>query len=538
MEAETKSRPIPSQMSDDPYDNISAQLNDDESMENSSMISGSFMDEDDVYRNNYAGGSRKRKRAPEIAVAEQHHRMYGDTLLDYFVLAADDAAPGGLEPPLAPVPPPGYPPDRAIDDQGHTAFHWAAAMGDLPVIRIFLERRADIAARNIRGETPLIRAVMFTNNFEKGTMSQVVELLKESICIQDNFNGTILHHVAATTQSHSRKKSARYYFDVLLNRLSQLLPPHEFSNFLNARDLRGDTALHIVARNNARKCVRTLLGRGAIGDILNNERETADQLIHLARATRHEDYALASSSPAQDLALTNGYASTRPSAHALITQPSPNYTTVAARSFSSSFGPLVSGKGLQIALALDSEVQDKDTDIAEAQRLLQNAEQDRHLVRQKTFALMTHLDVGEDEQELDDLTRDHEILKAVALSYLEQTQHRELHGEVLAKEKRLPADALRPQTNGITPPSDDSVKEKCRFATELALEQEARKEAVLSVVQAQATAGMSDKGESSKELIASLTGVSLEEVVGLVPELLEELERGRMDGGAKAGVVV
>jgi len=525
-------------MSDDPYDNISAQLNDDESMENSSMISGSFMDEDDLYRNNYAGGSRKRKRAPEVAVAEQHHQMYGDTLLDYFVLASDDSAPGGLEPPMPPVPPPGYPPDRAIDDQGHTAIHWAAAMGDIPVVRIFLERHADIAARNIRGETPLIRAVMFTNNYEKGTMSQLVELLKDSICIQDNFNGTILHHVAATTQSHSRKKMARYYVDVLLNRLSQLLPPLEFSNFLNARDLKGDTALHIVARNNARKCVRTLLGRGAIGDLLNNDRETADQLIHLARATRHEDYALASSSPTQDLALTNGYTSARPSAHALITQPSPNYTTAAARSFSSSFGPLVSGKGLQIALALDSEVQDKDTDIAEAQRLLQNAEQERHLVRQKTFALMTSMDVGEDEQELDDLTRDHANLNAVAQSYIEQTQHRELHNEVRANEKRLPAAAHRPQTNGVTSPSDESVKEKYQVAMHLAAEQEGRKESVMAVVHAQATAGMSDKGESCKELIASLTGVSHEDVVGLVPELLEELEMARMDVGGKVGIVV
>jgi len=159
-------------------------------------------------------------------------------------------------------------------------------------------------------------------------------------------------------------------------------------------------------------------------------------------------------------------------------------------------------------------------------------------VRQKTFALMTNMDVGEDEQELDDLTRDHAALKAVAQSYLEQTQHQELHGEVRAKEKRLPAEAHRLQTNGVTSPSDESVKEKCQFATELAAEQESRKESVMAVVQAQATAGMSDRGESCKELIASLTGVSHEEVVGLVPELLEELEMARMDGGAKVAIVV
>lgn len=528
-------------MSDDPYDNISAQLNDDESMENSSMVSGSFMDEDDVYRNNYAGGARKRKRAPEIAVVEQHHQLYGDELLDYFVQASDDAPSGRLIPPSPPAIPGEYPPDRAIDDQHHTAMHWAAAMGDIPVVKMFLDRNADIGARNIRGETPLIRAVIFTNNHEKQTMPQLVDLLRDSVCIRDNFDGTILHHAAATTQSHSRKKIARYYLDVLLSKLSQLLPPQEFSSFLNARDLKGDTALHIVARNNARKCIRTLLGCGAGGDLRNNQHETADELMHNARVNRQESYVLASSSPPHgELALTNGYTTSRPTtSHALITHSSPNYTTAAARSFSSSFGPLVSGKGLQIALALDSEVQDKDTDLAEATRLLENADQERHLIRQRTFALMTNLDVGEDEHELEELRREYKDLKAIAESYLEQAQHRELHAEVRAEEQRLPAEAHRPKVNGVVA-SAESLKEKLHIAKELAAEQQRRKELVKTVVQATATAGMSAKGESCKELIASLTGVSEEEVVGLVPELLEELEMSRMDGagGGKMAVAV
>ena len=522
-------------MSDDPYDNISTQLNDDESMENSSLVSGSFMDEDDVYRNNYAGGSRKRKRASEMAVMEQHHQLYGDELLDYFVQTSDDATPGRLEPPSPPPVPSEYPPDRAIDDQNHRALHWAAAMGDIPVVRMFLERNADIGARNIRGETPLIRAVIFTNNYEKGTMPQLVDFLKDSVCIQDNFNATILHHVAATTQSHSRKKIARYYLDVLLSKLSQLLPPQDFSTFVNARDSKGDTALHIVARNNARKCVRTLLGRGAVGDLPNNERETADQIIHLARSTRHDDYALASSSPPHgQLTLTNGYPATQPPNH----QPSPNYTTAAARSFSSSFGPLVSGKGLQIALALDSEVQDKDTDLADASRLLQNAEQERHLIRQQTFALMTTLDAGEDEHELEELATEYSELKAISESYLEQSQHRELHAEVRAEEQMLPAEAHRPNLSNGVMSVDEGLQEKLKVAVELSAEQERRKRLVETVVQAQAEAGMSEKGESCKELIASLTGVAREDVGGLVPELLEELEMARMDGGGKMVAVV
>lgn len=496
------------------------------------------MDEEDIYRNGQAGGSRKRKRAPEVAIAEQHHQMYGDALLDHFVVVSDEAASGGVGPPMPPVPPPGYPPDRAIDEQQHTALHWAASMGDIPVVRIFLERNADTCTRNVRGETPLIRGVMFTNNYEKGTMGQLVDLLKDSICVQDNFNGTILHHIAATTQSHSRKKTARHYLEVLLNKLSQLLPPHELLNFLNARDLKGDTALHIVARNNARKCVRTLIGRGAVSDLLNNDRETADQLIHHSRSTRHDDYILGSSSPAQGaMTLTNGYAEHHSPSNALITQASPNYSTAAARSFSSSFAPLVSGKGVQIALALDSEVQDKDADLEEASRLQQKAELERRSVRQKMFALMTTADAEDEEQDHENLVKASNDLKGTSESYLEQSQHRELHGEVRAEEQRLPAEAHRPKSNGVAILSDDSLTEKTQPGTDLALEQKQRDTLVGLVCQAQATAGMSAQGESCKELIATLTGVSQEEVVALVPELLEELEMAKMDGGGKVAIV-
>ena len=527
-------------MSDDPYDNISAQLNDDESVENSSMISGSFVQEDD-YRGAYSGASRKRKRAPEAVMVDQHHQLYGDSLLDYFVLSSEN--PVGLESGMPPSPPPGYQVDRAIDDQQHTAIHWAAAMADIPVVRLFLDLSADIGARNIRGETPLIRAVIFTNNYEKHTMGQLVDLLKDSICIHDNFSGTVLHHIAATTQSQSRKKVARYYFDVLLSKLSQMLPPPEFTNFLNARDLKGDTALHIVARNNARKCIRTLLGRGAAGDIPNNDRETADQLIHLARLQRHDEYALASSSPVpHEPSLTNGHITTyRTEPSLTIQKQSPKYSTAAACSFSDFFGPLASGKGLQIALALDSEVQDKSADLAEGQRLLHNVENERHLVRQRTFALMTGMDVGEDEQELEDLKREHKDLQAVTQSFLEQSQHRELHQEIRFGETQLPRSAHRVEINGANNNLPEPVlAEKFIAAHHLAGEQDKRRRMVESVVRAQATAGMSEKGEGCKELIAQLTGVGRDEVGGLVPELLEELEMSKTEGlaGAAGGVLL
>ncbi|KAI4207261.1 MAG: hypothetical protein LQ349_009866, partial [Xanthoria aureola] len=44
------------------------------------------------------------------------------------------------------------------------------------------------------------------------------------------------------------------------------------------------------------------------------------------------------------------------------------------------------------------------------------------------------------------------------------------------------------------------------------------------LVQAQALAGMSEKGEIYKRLIAASVGVSVQEVAELVPDVLRELE--------------
>lgn len=76
-------------MSEDQYEGISAQLNDDESIGQSEIGSESFMGEEDMmYRQQH--GSRKRKRAPVPDFVEQQHTWYADSLLDYFMLSDSD----------------------------------------------------------------------------------------------------------------------------------------------------------------------------------------------------------------------------------------------------------------------------------------------------------------------------------------------------------------------------------------------------------------------------------------------------------------
>ncbi|KAL8645487.1 MAG: hypothetical protein Q9226_007283, partial [Calogaya cf. arnoldii] len=479
--------PPPSQISEDLYDGISNQLNDDESLAHSEIGSESFMGDEDVTYG-HPPGSRKRKRGPDISYFEQQHTFYADSLLDYFMLSESDRL-YRLEPPQ---PPKGFAVNKPIDEQGHTALHWGAAMGDIETIRMFIKRGARIDVPNVRGETPLIRAVLFTNNHEKETMPKIVDILLDTITKRDNYGATVLHHVAMTTKSSSRKRSARYYLNVLLTKLGDLLSPGDFARFLEARDNNGDTAVHIVARHNAKKCVREFQGRGVSFDIPNENGETAAQIMHRFQGYRVEDInAIASSSPAQPGGgiHLNGHHNEplRSSMKATSSFPglaSSQYEAQSAQSFSTSFGPTVNDKALQVTLAMEDELQQMDASLADATRLVQQTTQERNAVRQETAQLTRDDMTLGDEEKVKRLYCEKEDLTAVCESHLEYEQHRNLHAEVSVREQQ------RAQMNGTTEEEGEVTPDKIQAAYMLASEQERRRGLSRELVNAQSLAGM------------------------------------------------
>ncbi|KAJ2681576.1 transcriptional regulator swi6, partial [Coemansia spiralis] len=56
--------------------------------------------------------------------------------------------------------------DVAIDEQGHTAVHWAAALARIHVLDLLLCRGADPRRLNYDSESALVRAVQVTNNYD------------------------------------------------------------------------------------------------------------------------------------------------------------------------------------------------------------------------------------------------------------------------------------------------------------------------------------------------------------------------------------
>ena len=519
-----ESKALPAPRNEDQYDNISSQLNDDDTPDNSTVVSESMIDDPDLVQR-YSGG-RKRKRAEPMSMISKHdhqHRMYADALLDYFMLHNEDATYLTLHPP---TPPDDFEVNRSIDSQGHTALHWAAAMGEIEIVKDLILRGSDIEARNIRGETPLIRAALFANCYEKGTMPKMVFLLQDSIMIPDRFGGTILHHVAHTAQSCSKTTRARYYLDILLNKVAEKVSSHEFSAFINTPDNHGDTAFHIAARF-SRRCMRAFQSVGASDNIPNHNNETVSRYIELrAKAQKKGDHFMTSSSPLQpDGSLSNGRKLETPSNRSIFILPTDDLQTTSARSFSESFG-MISEKANEVLQAVETEIKEKDDALAEANRLLQNAVNERHLVRQQSYPLAAEIE----DEDIKRMRIELENEKKEAEALAEQRQHSTLHSLVRAEENQA---VVRQNSNGI--PSEDDIEAKVRVARDLHSEQELRRQLTREVVQRLPEAGISEKGEELIRLVAKALAVEVGEVPGLLPEVLEELEMGRLEGHGVVG---
>ena len=505
-------------MSDD-YDNLSTQLHDDDSQDADTIDSTSYIDGDEGYGNNYTiASSRKRKRGqPDFA--DQQHMVFADALLDYFILSSTDG------PTMNPAPPPQIPLNfelnRPIDDQWHTALHWAVAMGDMSIVKLLIHRGANTAVRNRRGETPLVRAVVFTNNFEKRSMRELMPMLSDTITNLDHHGASVLHHIVMTTNSRVRRKCALYYLDAVLDALDTTHDNQQLAQILNIQDKGGDTALHIAVRYGAKKCVHALCDRGARGNIVNRKGETADQLLADTQAV--DLHLISSSPPIPAFSLTNGHDAVKASRAA----PSTYYRTEQARSFSQSFDAMTQEKSMQIALALDEESKERDEVLDEAQQAYEKVEQERHEIQQ---ALSHHLaqDVGNDDEQFRQSQEHYEAEKAEAKSYSEQIQHRELHRTVRDEELALPKEAHFHQPNGVIT-DDRNVEEQARAAIDLAMEQSKRRKLTTTVVDARASAGMGPHGEAMKRLVSATVGVPIDEVtMDLADDLMEELDGSKI----------
>jgi len=504
-------------MMEDDIDNISSQLNDDESIaDDTTVASASFMAEDDRYDMSQPNtGHRKRKREDQQQNAtEQAHMLYADELLDYFLLSQKHERHPKPEPPI------NFQPDWLIDTDGHCALHWAAAMGDIEVIKELKRFGADIGFKNNRGETPLMRATMFTNSQDKQSMALVIRELIQSVTAVDYCQSTVLHHAAAITHSRQKHQCARYYLDELLNVLGEYLQPQQVENLIDARDMEGNTALHIAAQNKARKCVRALMGRGARTDIPNNEGITADELIQELnqhkRSEHHHNQASSSPYlfPVDDFP-DHGYK--------MPEEPRRNITHIseAAMSIEKKITPLMLEKFQDLAQSFDEELVEKDTSEREARRILNTTRQELEELNLELIDLTAH---RETEAEATQSINRLEYAKNMVMSVVEQQQKISLWGRIKQEENKL---------NGHL--AEDEIAERVMFAKILMEEQNKRQKLLVQYRDGLSKADNGEickSGDKYRRLIHRTLGHDPKYIDENIDTLIEELsEEHRAIGG-------
>ncbi|KAK9467247.1 hypothetical protein V1512DRAFT_283554 [Lipomyces arxii] len=168
--------------------------------------------------------------------------------------------------------------DVAIDELGHAALHWAAALARIQLVEDLVSRGADPRRGNYAGETALVRAVLVTNNLDQSSFPQLLDMLYPAITLADNQGRTVLHHIALTAGIKGRSGASRYYLECLLEWIVRRGPAGSrnsvglgrfMSEVVNARDKNGDTSLNIAARVGNKSIVQQLLEVGADVSIPN-----------------------------------------------------------------------------------------------------------------------------------------------------------------------------------------------------------------------------------------------------------------------------
>lgn len=168
--------------------------------------------------------------------------------------------------------------DVAIDESGHTALHWASALARVQLVRDLVKHDASVARTNYAGETPLVRAVLVTNNSEFSSFSELLDILFPAIPLVDKQGRTLLHHIALTAGIRGRSDASRYYLETLLEWIVRRGSRSKTGRFglswfmkevVNRQDNNGDSALNIAARVGSKHIASQLLDVGADPTLMN-----------------------------------------------------------------------------------------------------------------------------------------------------------------------------------------------------------------------------------------------------------------------------
>ena len=473
----------------------------------------SFIAEDDfIPMSQNSTASRKRKRDGEHFVnqaAEIEHTMYGDELLDYFITSGDDPERIQVDPPL---PPDGFDVNRPIDAQGHTALHWACAMGDVQVARDLLHRgaNANIGAGSSE-ETPLMRAVLFTNNYDRQTFPKVVQALAGSIVERDRYGATVFHHIAQTLGSKSKWNCARYYCEVLINKMQEM-GVNYVQTLLRSADSLGDTAVLISVRHGCMKVASFLLNHcPEAGDQPNHNGDTANDYLRALKEKRESLEQPPSSPPSYALSARRPRKSLAPRRN----------VSQAASNVLAKVETQAQDTAYKIANLYETEIKEKDAAISEAKQALSDFESQRHQVRQESFQLEAALH-SEPRDAISHLRNEFDQLIAESQSLLEQKDHSALQNNVRQRDQQTNPTAFRSANPSAL--TQQEIQVALPWAIELNNQQQIRRQLIRDVAELTAAAGTGERIGKHRKLVAIATGLKEDDLDVMSSEILDSLQ--------------
>jgi hypothetical protein len=483
-------------------------------------------------------------------------RSYGDQILEYFISDSNQI------PPILINPPPDLDPNMAIDDEGHTALHWACAMGRIRIVKFLLSAGADVFKVNKSGQTALMRSVMFANNYDVRKFPELYELLHRSTLNIDNYNRTVFHHIVDVAMSKGKTHAARYYMETVLNRLSNY--PRELADIINFQDEDGETALTMAARCRSKRLVKLLIDHGADPKIANRDgKSTEDYILEderfrsspvmpsraLAMSFRNAQAAYPPVQAAANYAFAPANGDRMPLHHSNAAQ------TAGTRAITDMASMLDS-----LAASFDQELREKERDLNQAHALLSNIQaeilESQRAVGQlkvqcqgleETRGTLQELETElgakmgkryrlgwekwvKDEEEREKAARDAAGGALPLLSSVQPLEENALEGELGpgAGTKRKAAPVEEDVSDLIAlhadiPQDPESLKIACEaLREELVQHRKRRKEMFDEFVRSQAEAGTSGRMADYRRLIAAgCGGVPTPEVDGVVSMLLE-----------------
>uniref|UniRef100_A0A183VA12 ANK_REP_REGION domain-containing protein n=1 Tax=Toxocara canis TaxID=6265 RepID=A0A183VA12_TOXCA len=128
----------------------------------------------------------------------------------------------------------------AIDARGWTALHYAARAGHTDVVRLLVDRGAEISAIDERLRTPLMLTAMCNDEVNSVDVAEILLNAGASVALRDVDGNTALHLACL-----SRNEDVAQYF---LKRLDAPDPEREGEHIVNSVNNKHETLLHLACK--------------------------------------------------------------------------------------------------------------------------------------------------------------------------------------------------------------------------------------------------------------------------------------------------